>query len=344
MAGVTEEYALRRHDYSLSDEQIALRESFRAYFEKTVPASRVRAAEPEGFDAALWDELQERRIVAMGLPESVGGDGAGLVELAIVAEEAGRRAAPVPIAEVVASARALARLNPESQLVSGMRDRGALVTLAPGEGERRLVPAGALAESVIASYGDDLVLITDAPPPHQGNLACAPLGWREITGGVRLGSAADWAVAEREWHILTAAALVGLGQAALDLGIQYAKERSAFGTQIGAFQAIAHPLVDAANGVDAARKLVWRAAWFCDHEPGSVGALTLCALLGAGKSAEHAGATAIHTQGGFGFTLESDVQLYYRRAKGWAALAGDRRTLLRRVAQAASQSSKVGDQ
>lgn len=335
-------HSLRRQDYSLSDEQMALRDSFRAYFEKTVPASRVRAAEPAGFDSALWDELQGQVIVEMALSESAGGDGAGLVDLAIVVEEAGRRAAPVPIAEVLASARVLARLDPGSPLLAGVREHDTIVTLAPGGGDRRLVPAGAIAEAVLAPQASDLVLITAGPAKMQANLACAPLGWHEITGGARLGSAVDWAVAEREWHILTAAALVGLGQAALDLGVQYAKERTAFGTQIGAFQAIAHPLVDAANGVDAARRLTWRAAWFCDHEPESVGALALCAVLAAGSAAEQAAATAIHTQGGFGFTLESDVQLYYRRAKGWALMAGDRRTLLRRVAQWAPESLKVG--
>ncbi|OBG82775.1 hypothetical protein A9X03_17380 [Mycobacterium sp. E1715] len=327
------EFSLRQQDYSLSEEQAALRDSFRAYFEKTIPTSRVRSAEPDGFDAALWDELQERALVEMALPQAVGGDGAGLVELAFVLEEAGRRAAPVPLAEVLAAARALARIDPSSRLLAAMRDRGAVVTLAPGTADRRLAPAGAIAEAVLAPQGANLTLVTSPPAPTQPNLACAPLGWREVTGGARVGSADEWDLAEREWHVLTAAALVGLGQAALDLGVQYAKERTAFGTQIGAFQAIAHPLVDAANSVGAARRLMWRAAWFCDHEPESVGALALCAVLAAGDAAEQAGATAIHTQGGFGFTLESDVQLYYRRAKGWALAVGDRRTLLRRVAR-----------
>lgn len=334
-------FALRRQDYSLGDEQVALRDSFRAYFEKTAPASRVRAAEPDGFDAALWDELQERAIVEMALPESAGGDGAGLVELAIVAEEAGRRAVPAPLVEVLASARALARLDPASPVLAAMREQGTIVTLAPGEGDRRLVPAGAVAEAVMALCGNELVLKVDGPAPLQANLACAPIAWREVATGTRLGSADDWALAEREWHILTAAALIGLGQTALDLGVLYAKERNAFGAPIGSFQAIAHPLVDAANGVDAARKLLWRAAWFCDHEPESVGSLAVCALLAAGRAAEQAGATTIHTQGGFGFTLEADVQLYYRRAKGWALMAGDRRTLLRRVAAHAIQASRI---
>ena len=82
---------------------------------------------------------------------------------------------------------------------------------------------------------------------------------------------AAFPVAADEWRILTAAALVGLGDAALRLGVQYAKDRHAFGAPIGSFQAIAHPLVDAATGIEGARRLVHRAAWFADHEPEAIG-------------------------------------------------------------------------
>jgi alkylation response protein AidB-like acyl-CoA dehydrogenase len=342
---VSVEFQIRRQDFSLSDEQVALQDSFRAFFEKTVPSSRVRSAEPHGFDEALWDELSQQAVVPMTLPESAGGDGAGLVETVLVVEEAGRRAAPVPIADVLAAARALARVDVNSELLANVRDHGHVVSVAPGRGERRLVPSGGIAAAVLAPIGDDLALVTGGAEPILANVASAPIAWWRISGGANttvVGSAEDWATTEREWQILTAAALVGLGQAALDLGVQYAKERAAFGVPIGSFQAIAHPLVDAANAVDAARRLLWRAAWFSDHEPESVGALALCALIGAGDAAEKAGATAIHTMGGFGFTLESDAQLFYRRAKGWAALVADRRELLRRVARLAPQSLGAG--
>ena len=64
-----------------------------------------------------------------------------------------------------------------------------------------------------------------------------------------------------------------------------------------------------------------RAAWFADHEPGALGARASIAFVQAAEAAEQAGTVAIHTQGGFGFTLESDVQLFFRRAKGWALVA-----------------------
>jgi alkylation response protein AidB-like acyl-CoA dehydrogenase len=129
--------------------------------------------------------------------------------------------------------------------------------------------------------------------------------------------------ARREWRTLTAAALVGVAQGALDLAVQYAKDREAFNVPIGAFQAVAHPLADVAVAIQGARHLVWKAAWLTDHEPAAAAVAVEMAWLHACRTAELATRTGIHTQGGFGFTLESDLQLYFRRAKSWALVAGD---------------------
>ncbi len=120
-----------------------------------------------------------------------------------------------------------------------------------------------------------------------------------------------------------AAVQTGVGQGALDLAIEYANERRAFGVPIGTFQAISHSIVDVAIGVQGSRRLHRRAAWFADHEPGEATAQILIAYLYARDVANRAATTGIHVQGGFGFTLESDLQLYFRRAKGWTLASGD---------------------
>ena len=161
------------------------------------------------------------------------------------------------------------------------------------------------------------------------------MAWVDLADGVELLTGAParecFAAAQDEWRVLTAAALVGLGDAALRLGVQHAKDRTAFGAPIGSFQAIAHPLVDVAIALEGARRLVHRTAWFADHEPDALGVGPSIAFVQAAEAAEQAGAVAIHTQGGFGFTLESDVQLFFRRAKGWSLVLGDRRAELRRI-------------
>ena len=128
-----------------------------------------------------------------------------------------------------------------------------------------------------------------------------------------------------EWRVLTAGALVGLAGAALELGVEYAKQRHQFGVPIGSFQALAHGLADAATAVDGARLLVREAAWAADEGESGATALARMAFLFAARSAQQATAVALHVHGGYGFTLEYDIQLYHRRAKAWPLLLGDPR-------------------
>jgi alkylation response protein AidB-like acyl-CoA dehydrogenase len=340
----TDQFVLRRSNHSLDDEQEALRDAFRLFLEKQCPSERVRAAEPLGWDEALWSQIGDLRPVAMGVPAERGGDGAGLVELALVAEELGRRAAPLPLVEAMVAARLLAALDTLDESATAVLEElleGAVVSIAVGAGAGRagptLVPAGAVAHAVLGLHGERLVMASaEVPPPHVPNLASAPLAWWDLAGGATLATGEPagqlFARAEQEWRVLSAAALVGLGQTALDLAADYAKERFAFGVAIGSFQSVAHPLADVLIGIESARRLTLKAAWFLDHESDQVGPLASIAFVHAAEAAERAGTVGVHTQGGFGFTLESDEQLFYRRAKGWALIGGDRRAELQRVA------------
>jgi alkylation response protein AidB-like acyl-CoA dehydrogenase len=119
-----------------------------------------------------------------------------------------------------------------------------------------------------------------------------------------------------------AAAQVGIADAVLGLAVDYARDRHTFGAPIATYQGVSHPLVDSHIAVLGARRLVWKAAWFADHEPDVQPHLIPMAFTHACRTAVQAATVAIHTLGGLGVSLESDVQLYFRRAKGWAAVAG----------------------
>src|ERR1700722_16506319 len=93
---------------SLTDEQHFLRETFSSLFAKEASPTRVRNAESMGHDPALWELLIETGALGVGVSEDLGGGGGGLLELALIAEEAGRRVAPVPFPETAAAARLLA--------------------------------------------------------------------------------------------------------------------------------------------------------------------------------------------------------------------------------------------
>jgi alkylation response protein AidB-like acyl-CoA dehydrogenase len=114
--------------------------------------------------------------------------------------------------------------------------------------------------------------------------------------------------------ILLAAQAVGGARHALDITVQYAKDRQQFDKPLGAFQAIAHYLADAATTVDGAETLVYEAAWARDAGR-SVARLAPMAKLFATQTFRDVTAMAQQVFGGVGFTVEYDIQLYFRRAK-----------------------------
>jgi alkylation response protein AidB-like acyl-CoA dehydrogenase len=129
--------------------------------------------------------------------------------------------------------------------------------------------------------------------------------------------------ARDEWRVLTSGALVGLGTAALGLGVGYAKERHQFGVPIGSFQSIARDLADVATLIDGARLLARQAAWARAEDDQDFHSLAGMAFLFATRAARRASNVALHVHGGYGFTLEYDIQLYYRRAQAWPLAFGD---------------------
>jgi alkylation response protein AidB-like acyl-CoA dehydrogenase len=336
-------------DLSLNDDQLAIQASFAQFFAKECPTERVRAAEPLGFDPALWLQLVETGAVAMSVDGDRGGGGGGIVELALVAEQFGGRVAPVPFVEAAVVARALAATPGAvaAEWLDAVVGEGALVTLAlrPAvDGVAELVPAGAVAAAVIALDGDELVVATEpadalSTPP---NLGSSPLATRRLRGNgverrVLAGgstAAAIFAKAISEWQAATAAAMVGLAAAAVELGVGYVKVRQQFGVPIGSFQSVQHKLADMATAVDGARLLAYKAAWAADAglEAPPPDALASMAFLFCSKAAQDAALAALHFHGGYGFMLEYDPQLYYRRAKAGALVYGDPRREHRRLA------------
>lgn len=331
-------------DLRLSDEQEQLVAAFGDLFAKQASPVAVREAEPLGHDPALWTALGEVGVVAMAVPEAAGGWGASLLDLVLVAEQAGRAVAPAPIIDTQVAARLLAALDGElaRTTLAAMVDDGAVVSLAlqPARaGILPLVPAGAVAAHVVAPDGDRLVLVDAAAqsPRAVANLGDQPLADLSLAGAVELAAgpaalaAADHAVSE--WLVLTAAALLGIGTRAHEMACEYGVERRAFGAPIGSFQAISHPLADQLTALHGARLLVHKAAWALDAQPVRFHELAAMAFAFASETARDATYHSLHTHGGYGFMLEQDVQLHYRRARGWARVWGDPQRAYRRAAR-----------
>ncbi|OAN36820.1 acyl-CoA dehydrogenase [Mycolicibacterium iranicum] len=328
-------------DLSLSDEQRQLVESFAALYERQSSPERVRAAEPLGFDPKLWDALRDTGILDMAVGEHDGGWGATAADLALVAEQFGRAAASAPAIEAQVAARALASAGATELLTAALQGQR-LITFVPRSASRVLtmVPGGAVADVVVAFVDERLLAVLIADGRRQvANLGTMPLA--DVSVGSDAVLLAEGATAARLysdaldlWLTLTAAALAGAAAKAVAIAVEYAKQRHAFGTPIGSFQAVSHPLADSATAADGARLLALEAACAFEDEPGRVTELAAMAFAFAYESARDATRHSLHIHGGYGFGMECDIQLYYRRVRGWALVFGESNEALDRVADA----------
>ena len=153
----------------------------------------------------------------------------------------------------------------------------------------------------------------------------------------RVGAAgsgwATWESVMTDGIILAAAQAMGGADYALEITVQYAKDREQFGKPLGAFQALSHDMADAVTAVDGGKILVYEAAWA--HSVGQpVARLAPMAKLFATRTYRDVTAMAQQIFGGVGFTLEYDIQLYFRRAKQLQLSWWDSRALEDRVAAA----------
>jgi alkylation response protein AidB-like acyl-CoA dehydrogenase len=335
-------------DLALSDDQQQLVSVFGSFLAKECPSDVVRASEPVGFDRRLWQKVADLGGPLMGIAEDLGGGGASLLDLVLVCEALGEVLAPVPFVEAAVSARALAAAGPRAtDSLERLGQSGlpvSTIAVRPAVDDvAALVPAGQIADLVYGLHRGELVVV-DAPPPpageHRANLGSLPVADRRLDGTSRIvlgeGDAALglFARALDEWRVLTAASLVGLAAKALEIGVSYAKERHQFGVPIGSFQTISHSLADAATAVDGARLLVRQAGWAADDAPERFASLASMAFLFSAQTAQQASATALHVHGGYGFMVEYDIQLYFRRAKAWPLVLGDPRRGIRVLADA----------
>jgi alkylation response protein AidB-like acyl-CoA dehydrogenase len=334
-------YELRRIDYSLTEDHQALQAAYRDFFKTHCSIETVRAAEESGFDKSLWERLCGMGATTMALPDAVGGDGATLVDLTLVAEEIGRSLAPVPWIDHVCAARLLARLgSAEPDVVSGQR----LASFDPQHDSAtgsRLIPTGSIADQIIVRDGEDVVRLTfDTRPTKVDNIGRLPMAWVDPAAAdtsVVLASGsealAEYQRALDEWRVLMAAALTGLVEETMTIAAEFAKTRYTLGVPISTLQGISHPLANIAITVQGGRNLARRAAWFLDNEPDERPELAPSAFVFMAEEASKAATMAVHVQGGLGVSAEAAATAYLVRARGWSLAGGDPGASARYVAE-----------
>ena len=305
-------------DFELSDDQSALQSEVRRFLTDRVghDLRTTAAASPGAVDRALWSELADMGVFGICTPEADGGIGLGLADAAIVFEELGRVAAPGPTI-----ATCLAAMLGVEGAVDGSAVMG-LVDAAPGPVVVEHLEA---LDGLLVAYDDRIERIdpprgTPLPRPLDpltpvAEVDSLPIG---AVGAVVVDGhrAADTV---HRGRLLAAAFQVGLGQAAVDLGTAYARERRQFDKVIGSFQAVKHLLADAVVGIDVARAGVHAAAVAIDEQDhrseGSGRDMSVdAARIVASDAARAATEACIQVHGGIGFTWELDAHLFLKRS------------------------------
>lgn len=288
-------------DFILTDDQRALQDELRRLLTDRVTSESRRA----GLDRSLWAELGGMGVFALTMLESDGGVGLGMAEAAIVFEELGRAAVPGPLVPTFLAAGLVDGAETGGMVVGAVEQATPVVVEHPGDLDALLV------------LGGSTVFVVDEPPagePVQRPLdPLTPVAFvDELPAGRRLDVDAD--DLRRRGALLVSAFQVGLGQAAVDLGVGHAKEREQFGRSIGSFQAVKHQLADAVVGVEVARAGVHAAAVLADEGDPSAERAASAARVVASDAADRAVRTCIQVHGGMGYTWELDAHLLLKRA------------------------------
>jgi alkylation response protein AidB-like acyl-CoA dehydrogenase len=329
-------------DFAFTDEQEMLRSEIQRFCEKELTRDYVRWMD-ENCDFIpddLWNKLADMGAFGVTLPEEYGGAGLGFVEAMIASEELATASTAVALgigATIGFGAKPVLNLGTDQQkkeilpplardcwLMNGQkifitgahvadyiltvaitdpeakRTKGLSVFMVPRPTpglETRLIPkVGCHACGASEIYYDDVRI------PKENILGTLHNGWFELLGVLN---------PER---IGTAAISLGIAKAAFRDAMAYAQERNAFGGPIGRFQSLQHYLADIAIEIENARNLIYKCAWLADN--GKPTHLEACmAKIVAGRASEKAAILGMEILGGYGYTMDYDMQRYFRDYK-----------------------------
>jgi alkylation response protein AidB-like acyl-CoA dehydrogenase len=322
--------------FTLSEDQQEIKRTAHDLLANRSTMAKVReAAEAGTYDDALARELGELGWPGIAVAEEHGGQGLGIVELAVLLEELGYACAPVPFLGSALAALAIEHAGSSEQqqrwlpgLASGEL-RGALGTAD------QLIPDAPGADVVVvvdAAHGtahvaDGVEAVESIDPTRRHGRASA--GAEQLEGDVP--AAVDRAL------VAVGAELVGVCQRALDMTVSYVKERKQFGVPVGTFQAVHHGAAQMLIDTEGGRSATYYAAWAADAEPERLPMAAAMAKAWTSDAGRSVTGAAIQLHGGIGFTWEADVHWLYKRAQLDSALLGSAATHRSRIAALAGR-------
>ena len=303
--------------FDLTEDQKEIKSVARRFLADRAPIASVREAAEEGrYDEALWADLVELGWPGIAVSEEYGGQGLGMVALAVLLEELGYACAATPLLSTATAAAVIDACGTVAQ-----RDRW-LPALISGEQTAGI----GTAELAADAEGAGLVVLIDG---DVAELVAAP----EVTPFSAIDSTRRYGTVQGDGEPLEASAVdrvrvaisaevVGISQRALEMTVEYVKNRKQFGVPVGSFQAVSHRCAQMLLYTETVRSTAYFAAWAADADPDQLPEAAALAAAAAAEGGREVTASAIQAHGGIGFTWEADVHWFYKRAQLDTALLG----------------------
>jgi alkylation response protein AidB-like acyl-CoA dehydrogenase len=335
-------------NFDFTDDQQAIKRTAKEMLESRFKPEHWRELVEAGeYDDAIWKEMSELGWPGIFIDEQFGGQGLGVVELVIVMEELGYALAPSPFFSNAAAGLVIQHAGSDEQ-----KERW-LPGIASGEarGTVGVVRNGTANLVPDADSAEVIVLITDGDSGSVLEASAAEVELQEtIDSTRRFGSvqaqggdqlAGDPRAGADRIAVALAAELVGVGQRALEMAVDYARERKQFDRPIGAYQAVSHRCAQMLLEVEGARSAAYYAGWVADNEPDTLPLTASMAKAYASDAGWRVTASALQVHGGIGFTWEHDLHFFLKRAKTDGHLFGSAREHRERVADLAGLSREA---
>jgi len=324
-------------DFTLNDEQLMFAETARTLFADNCTADHWRKMMEEGKarDDARWAQIVETGLTLVLLPESAGGIGLTETDFALIAQEAGYVALPEPLVESAGvAAPMLAALAPDHALLSDPT-----ATIAISHPLNPFVANADSAAAILLEKDGEAYLATPDQVTLTPQASIDPfrrlfsVEW-DAGNATALGKA-DWDLALDRAALFNAAMGLGLAQRAVDLAVDYAKERQQFGKPIGSYQAVKHHLASAQVAIEFAKPVVAAAAAEIGGRDVQSRARVSHAKIVALEAADKAARASIQVHGAMGYSWEVDVHLFLKRAlaltQTWGTPAYHRARISQRI-------------
>lgn len=337
---------------AITPEHYELADSVRSLVARVAPSEVLHAAleSPVENPPPYWQAAAEQGLQGVHLAESVGGQGFGILELAVVLAEFGYGAVPGPFVPSAIASALIAAHDPQAKVLAELATGAAIAAYALDSGltatrhgdvlvirgEVRAVPAAAQASVLVLPVAiesrDEWVVLRNDQLEIEAVKSLDPL--RPIAhvranavdvSDDALLSNLTMTTAHALMSTLLSAEAVGVARWATDTASAYAKIREQFGRPIGQFQAIKHKCAEMIADTERAIAAVWDAARALDDAGESSSDVEFAAAVAATlapATAQRCTQDCIQVHGGIGFTWEHDTNVYYRRALMLAACFG----------------------